>query len=709
MVDTRIFRTFTSPKEKKSYEVRELNKLTKLIKILSISVKQVFNTKSKLHKVWSKIILDLWKKRGPKFAIGYSKESRLLILRFINQSVDEYNPSYVKCSTDKLPKWFKPFKKLLNTTEGKRYVLTCLSLTRSLHLPLDPDWESISKSDDIIDNITDEEINWALKKLGCSKMNPKFKDYHLSSKKGPIGQALKSSGWELFNLPANLVKSIEILGGKMISQELDSLLSAPFGVPFLAIFDETYKDKEFRFRKLSVLEDMEGKTRIVGMFDYWSQTVLKPLHDSLNGALKRNKNDCTFNQSNFRSNLPTTGPYFSIDLKSATDRFPISFQKRVLTQLTSKEYAEAWSDVMVGYDFVRPDGSLIKYNKGQPMGAYSSFPMFSLCHHIIVRIAGKRVELPNYRDYSLLGDDIVLTNHKVVNKYEELIRNFKIDIVPSKSYKGNLIEFAKRHIYNDEEISGLQIGGFLKTWKSYPLLHGFFETSSERGYFKTCKTRESMLEELYTINNKRYLVSSIIKKYRVLYIYSSLFNRGTCGFLQNVPWIKDIYKVDEGENNLQILTSQINVIVGNVSKSFIDRTEKCHNKIYKQYYDLVHHFYQCEDPADKKILDVLIVKLPQLRVLRSIVDPMIIQMWTFRNLDHSQWFSVHRDMIITKISERMFFSEHIFSMSTADKKSYARTILAHKMHEYLWDQKTEITLKMIEDSIDNPKGHETLC
>lgn len=76
--------------------------------------------------------------------------------------------------------------------------------------------------------------------------------------------------------------------------------------------------------------------------------------------------------------------------------------------------------------------------------------------------------------------------------------------------------------------------------------------------------------------------------------------------------------------------------MGNVSKSFIDRTEKCHNKIYKQYYDLVHHFYQCEDPADKKILDVLIVKLPQLRVLRSIVDPMIIQMWTFRNLDHSQ-------------------------------------------------------------------------
>jgi hypothetical protein len=31
-------------------------------------------------------------------------------------------------------------------------------------------------------------------------------------------------------------------------------------------------------RKLTAIEDREGKTRVIAIGDYWSQTALKPLH-----------------------------------------------------------------------------------------------------------------------------------------------------------------------------------------------------------------------------------------------------------------------------------------------------------------------------------------------------------------------------------------------------------------------------------------------
>lgn len=32
-------------------------------------------------------------------------------------------------------------------------------------------------------------------------------------------------------------------------------------------------------RKLTVIPSPEGKSRVIAMLDYWSQSVLKPIHD----------------------------------------------------------------------------------------------------------------------------------------------------------------------------------------------------------------------------------------------------------------------------------------------------------------------------------------------------------------------------------------------------------------------------------------------
>lgn len=51
---------------------------------------------------------------------------------------------------------------------------------------------------------------------------------------------------------------------------------------------------------------------------------------------------------------------------------------------------------------------------GQPLGYYSSWPLFTLSHHVVVWLAADRVYPRRvFRDYDLLGDDIVIGDHKV--------------------------------------------------------------------------------------------------------------------------------------------------------------------------------------------------------------------------------------------------------------------------------------------------------
>jgi hypothetical protein len=56
-------------------------------------------------------------------------------------------------------------------------------------------------------------------------------------------------------------------------------------------------------RRLVVFSDKEGKTRIIAILDYFSQTVLKGLHSYLFRVLKKLPQDMTFNQGAFVENV----------------------------------------------------------------------------------------------------------------------------------------------------------------------------------------------------------------------------------------------------------------------------------------------------------------------------------------------------------------------------------------------------------------------
>jgi hypothetical protein len=112
----------------------------------------------------------------------------------------------------------------------------------------------------------------------------------------------------------------------------------------------------------------------------------------------------------------------------------------------------------------RPEGRSgpAVYACGQPMGAYSSWAVFSLCHHIVVRIASKRsgsrvTPIP----YILLGDDIVIRNNGIAKAYLAILKDIGVGISDAKTHVSkNMYEFAKRWYVNGVEVTGVPVRAF---------------------------------------------------------------------------------------------------------------------------------------------------------------------------------------------------------------------------------------------------------
>jgi hypothetical protein len=236
-------------------------------------------------------------------------------------------------------------------------------------------------------------------------------------------------------------------------------------------------------RKLSIVKDPGGKSRIIAILDYWSQAVMKNIHTEVFKILEQLPQDRTFTQD---PHVDFEGPYYSFDLSAATDRFPIALQERVVRSLfNSQSKAEAWSRVMVDQEFYVPwESTTVKYRVGQPMGAYSSWAIFALSHHIIVQYSAFLVGEYPTKNYILLGDDIVIGGQELADSYKDVVGSLGVGISEHKTHmSNNTYEFAKRWFVDGVEYSGIQVKAFMETWRNYPLLFQTLKSYYERGLY----------------------------------------------------------------------------------------------------------------------------------------------------------------------------------------------------------------------------------
>lgn len=224
--------------------------------------------------------------------------------------------------------------------------------------------------------------------------------------------------------------------------------------------------------KLAFKEEAAGKLRVFAIVDIWTQSLFKPLHNSIFGLLHRLPNDGTLDQdASFARSLEKSKQYncaYSVDLSSATDRLPIYLQALIIDSIyKTKGLGKLWSSILVDRPYIvrRDDyglepNSYYSYGTGQPMGCLSSWAMLAITHHLIVQTCAYRVYgSSNWFDkYEILGDDLVIFDRKIYEEYILLMADLKVGVNPSKSLISdslNSFEFAKRTGLEGVDVSGI--------------------------------------------------------------------------------------------------------------------------------------------------------------------------------------------------------------------------------------------------------------
>lgn len=241
--------------------------------------------------------------------------------------------------------------------------------------------------------------------------------------------------------------------------------------------------------KLGFLSEGGCKTRVVAMGDYFSQDALKPIHRDLYRMLNRLSTDGTSSHNRIsqvvKEQTSSRTVVWSFDLTSATDRFPIFIQEKVLSVMYGPEIARLWRRLMVDRDFVVDNSRTVRYKVGQPMGLLSSWATFALTHHIIIRTCALMVGKPIFNDYVVIGDDVTIFNDSVALKYMEFLDTFKIDISLAKSLQSRnkdlpCAEIAKRLFLGGQELSPLPHDAVESAIKNHLLFPNLIRLAMER-------------------------------------------------------------------------------------------------------------------------------------------------------------------------------------------------------------------------------------
>jgi len=283
------------------------------------------------------------------------------------------------------------------------------------------------------------------------------KDFFISLKMGPHGPTILSITETVKYLGSITLESIQFLIGKDFFGKYIGPLISFVNHNKINIPNGSDKDNVFTHKssgRLSIVNDPECKKRIIAISDYFTQFTLKPIHVNLMNLLRKLPCDRTFTQDPFHK-WEGSDPFYSLDLSSATDRFPVHLQKKLINYLLYKttnniifswKYSESWANLLTKRTFSYKDVDY-KYAVGQPMGCYSSWAAFTLAHHLVVQFCAKKEGLFPFSNYIILGDDIVIKNNKIARSYISFMTKLGVSISPHKTHVSkDTYEFAKRWI-----------------------------------------------------------------------------------------------------------------------------------------------------------------------------------------------------------------------------------------------------------------------
>lgn len=436
-----------------------------------------------------KRIVDIWIKyeteihncinnHGKQYTLGLYKDCYAFLRNYLLE-LPTHPLSFCKSDSNGIPKPLWSLRPLIKgDRDAKRLAL---SITRSYEqIRLEVDYTNLSTITDEIPGEIQHSVRDINKKFRrFLKRFTRKRQWYLGSltdpiqpwskvlttlSKGPNGPAVACS-----HLDAKAVLQDETLAKSI--RELNSALGQDWITKWMEQQASSSNSEETCYTgRLGFSAEPAGKTRIFAIGDYWSQLSLKPIQISLYRTLQSIHTDATADQERgFQSLLKESFGKctYCFDLSSASDRIPAVMQKHRLELMANRHVAESWFSVMTKRDFyVKATGQSVRWAVGQPLGLLSSFPSFALWHHDIIQLAANWENFHNgkplrfFKQYRLLGDDVVIFNTEVARRYQWLLNQIGLKINMTKSVIGDKensqIEFTKRLALRGKEMSSLK-------------------------------------------------------------------------------------------------------------------------------------------------------------------------------------------------------------------------------------------------------------
>lgn len=314
-----------------------------------------------------------------------------------------------------------------------------------------------------------------------------------------------------------------------------------------------------------------GKARMIANVDWLSQSALSGIHFFLFDLLRTIDSDFTFdhkkgipyimNNKEFLSKASNKN-FFSIDLSAATDRMPRVLQGEILKSILNElnydgeSISKHWLGILDRvYSTVNSpinEGRPIRYEVGQGMGLFTSWPIMAIMHHYIVNVICD----VNVSNYAIVGDDLLLyCSDEQYNKYIDFMTSIGLNVNPDKTIASQsqinpTIEFARNYVIQGENVSIIPFG-VLFAW------------NDKKISFETVIWHFSKISELQELTKLFYLFKAESKKDEFISLLLYLYKIGKIDF-SNLP---ENYK-----NDMNIPSWINNDIFSEILKVTTDKT-----------------------------------------------------------------------------------------------------------------------------------------
>jgi len=198
--------------------------------------------------------------------------------------------------------------------------------------------------------------------------------------------------------------------------------------------------------RISFILENGGKVRVVAIPNVWLQWLLKPLDKALYACIRKDPVSVNFDQVDgayFLQNCFEEGKgVASVDLSSATDRFPLALQLGFLRGVGLHDYADAIKSISEG-EWVVSGRNNIHYGTGQPMGMYGSFPLFHLTHVWLLKFLFEKWGYGNCLvdklPFRVLGDDVIISSPALALRYKRVLKRLGVEVSKSKTVTSSTI------------------------------------------------------------------------------------------------------------------------------------------------------------------------------------------------------------------------------------------------------------------------------